>query len=581
MAPEGPPVPRRTGQNRTEYAQRLTRKRVVLTTIAVMSGMFLAALDGTIVATAMPTIIGDLQGLDQYAWVFSAYLLAEIATIPLWGRLADMFGRKRIFITGMAIFLVGSALSGMAGTMMQLVLFRGLQGVGAGCLIPVAQTITADLYTMEQRAKMSAIFSGMFGFASIIGPFLGGFITDNFGWRWVFYVNLPIGIAAITLVSVVMIEPLEKRHHHRLDYLGIVTLLAWTILLVFALEMGGREYAWGSPQIVGALAGSALFLVAFVIAERKATEPLIPFDLFSVKVLRASTIVSLFIGMAMFGVLSFLPLFVQVVIGSSATGAGQVLTPMMLAMMVGSAAGARIVLKVGFRAMCVSGFALLATGVFLLTRLGVGSTRFDVSVAMVFVGVGMGFVMMSTMLSAQNSVELPRLGVSTGLVNFTRQLGGAVGVAIAAAVMLNTLTDRIGEIFPSASIKAGSLLSGQAAQGLPPATQDAIKEAFSSSLHPVFVTMLIVAGIGIAVSFLMPGGSPLAIRDAARGRVPAEVLLPDGETFVIADPVDEPTPNTPTPAPTPNAPGERAEQPVDEPVGGPAGEPDQERVTYP
>src|SRR4051812_42794839 len=187
--------------HRTEYSARLSHNRIVLTTVAVMSGMFLASLDGTIVATAMPTIIGDLHGLNQYAWVFSAYLLAEIATIPLWGRLADMFGRKRIFLAGMVIFLVGSAFSGMAGTMTQLVLFRALQGVGAGCLIPVAQTITADLYTMEQRAKMSAIFSGMFGFASIIGPFLGGFITDHWGWRWVFYVNLPIGIAAIALVS--------------------------------------------------------------------------------------------------------------------------------------------------------------------------------------------------------------------------------------------------------------------------------------------------------------------------------------------------------------------------------------------
>jgi len=525
--------------HRTEYSARLSRKRIVLTTVAVMSGMFLASLDGTIVATAMPTIIGDLHGLNQYAWVFSAYLLAEIATIPLWGRLADMFGRKRIFLAGMIIFLVGSALSGMAGTMTQLVLFRGLQGVGAGCLIPVAQTITADLYTMEQRAKMSAIFSGMFGFASIIGPFLGGFITDHWGWRWVFYVNLPIGIAAIALVSFAMVEPLLHRHKHRLDYLGIVTLLAWTILLVFALEMGGREYAWGSLEIIGAFVGSAVFLAAFVWAERRAAEPLIPFDLFSVKVLRASTIVSVFIGMAMFGVLSFLPLFVQVVIGASATGAGQVLTPMMLAMMVGSAGGARLVLKVGFRVMCVSGFSLLAGGVFLLTRLGVGSTRLDVSIAMIFIGGGMGFVMMSTMLSAQNSVELPRLGVSTGLVNFTRQLGGAVGVAIAASVMLTTLTDRITTIFPTGNVKASQLLSAQAASKFPDETRALIQEAFSGSLHPVFLTMLLIAGIGIGVSFLMPSGSPTAIRDAAHGRVPAEVLLPDGETFVIADPFDE------------------------------------------
>ena len=508
---------------RTAYASRLTRKRVVLTMIAAMSGMFLASLDSTIVSTAMPTIVVDLRGIDHYAWVFSAYLLAEIATIPLWGRLADMFGRKRIFLCGMGIFLIGSAFSGMATSMTALVLFRGIQGVGAGCLLPVAQTITADLFTLEQRAKVSAFYSALFGFSAIIGPLVGGFITDNFSWRWVFYVNIPIGIAAMVLVATVMVEPLEHRHKHQLDWLGIVTLLGWTGMLVFALESGGRDYAWGSPVIVGCFVASALMFVAFIVAERRASEPLIPFDLFKVPMLRASAVITIAIGVAMFGMISFLPLFVSVVVGSSATGAGQVLTPMMLAMMIASALGVRIVLKLGYRVVCTSGFAVLAAGVFALTRLTVDATRFDVSVAMVFIGFGTGFVFMSTSLAAQSSVDLPRMGVATGLVNFTRQLGGAVGVAVASAVMLSGLTSRLADAFPGKQMDTSSLLAPGGDRSIPASAQDLVRSAFAGALHSVFVMTLVVVGVGALSVLLMPRGSATELRDRAQGRFVEEL----------------------------------------------------------
>jgi EmrB/QacA subfamily drug resistance transporter len=509
---------------RTAYAARLTRKRIVLTMIAAMSGMFLASLDATIVSTAMPTIVGDLRGIDHYAWVFSSYLLAEIATIPLWGRLADMYGRKRIFLVGMGIFLVGSAFSGMATSMAMLVAFRGLQGVGAGCLLPVAQTITADLFTLEQRAKVSAFYSALFGFSAIVGPLIGGFITDHWSWRWVFYVNLPIGIASMVLVATVMIEPLEHRTKHRLDWLGIVTLLGWTCLLVFALESGGRDWGWGSPVIVGCFVASAILFVAFCVAELRAPEPLIPFDLFTVPMLRAAAVISIAIGVAMFAMTSFLPLFVRVVVGASATGAGQVLTPMMLAMMIGSAGGVRLVLRLGYRTVCASGFAIAAVGVFLLTRLTVDATRFDVSVAMVFIGSGTGFVFMSTALAAQSSVDLPRMGVATGLVNFTRQLGGAVGVAVASAVMLSGLTSRLAAAFPGQEIDTSTLLApGAQQQAIPEAAQDLVRVAFAGALHNVFVMTLFVIVVGAISVVLMPRGSATELRDRAQGQFVAEI----------------------------------------------------------
>ncbi len=520
----------------TAYAARLSRKRVILTTIAVIAAMFLASIDGTIVSTAMPTIVGDLHGIDQYAWVFSAFLLAEIATIPLWGRLADMFGRKRIFLIGMVVFLIGSALCGLSQTMTQLVLFRALQGLGAGCILPVAQTISADLYTMEQRARISAVYSGVFALSAVIGPFIGGFLTDQLSWRWCFYVNLPIGIAAVTLVAVVMVEPLERRNRHRFDWLGLLTLLVWTIALVFALESGGRDYAWSSPEIVGTLAVAAIFFVAFVVVERRAAEPLIPLSLFKVPALRASAVVTMFLGMSMYGVLSFMPLYGRTVLGEDATGSGRILIPLLLAMMVGSAGGARIVLKAGFRAVVTVGAVLVALGAFFLTTLTVGSSQLELAGYLAMLGFGMGLVFMSTSLAAQNSVDMRRMGVATGLINFTRQLGGAVGVAIAASVLLTNLADRLSEAFGREVDAAGLLTPSSGQSQIPPSARATVRDAFSGSLNSTFWVAVVVAAVGVTCTLLMPRGSAASIRDAARDESKLDSLSPEGETFAVARP---------------------------------------------
>ena len=519
----------------TEYAARLSKKRVVLTTAAVISGMFLASVDGTIVSTAMPTIVGDLGGIDAYAWVFSGFLLAEIATIPLWGRLSDMFGRKPIFLAGMIIFLLGSALSGTSQSMTELVLFRALQGLGAGCILPVAQTISADLYTMEQRAKIAAVYAGVFAFSSVLGPFLGGFITDELSWRWVFYVNLPVGLAAIALIAFVMVEPLERRRRHRFDWLGVVSLLGWSGALVFALESGGREHPWGSIEVVGSFSAAAALFGVFVIAERRAAEPLIPFSLFRVPALRAAAVVTMFLGMSMFGVLSFLPLYGRTVLHESATGSGRILIPLLLAMVIGSGIGARIVLRLGFRLVVTVGACLVVIGCLLLTRLDVDSSQLVLSGYLVVLGAGMGLVFMSTSLAAQNSVSTEQMGVSTGLINFTRQLGGAVGIAIAASVLLTNLTSRLADAFGDASFNTSKLLTPtDQATPLTPETERIVSEAFSGALQRVFWVAVVVAVIGLVCTRLMPKGSAAAIRDEARADAKLDAVGPDGETFAVA-----------------------------------------------
>jgi MFS family permease len=341
-----------------------------------------------------------------------------------------------------------------------------------------------------------------------------------------------------------MIEPLLDRHRHRIDWLGIVTLLGWTCLLVFALETGGRDYAWSSPTIVGSLTGSVVLLVAFIVAELRATEPLLPLGLFKIPALRASAVLTTLLGMTMFGVLSFLPLFVQVVIGTSATSAGRVLTPLMLGFMVASAVGGRLLMRVGFRIQVALGMALSLPGLFLLTQLDVGSTTLEVSRDLVFVGLGFGFVLLACTLAAQNSVSLRQMGTATGIVNFTRQLGGAIGVAVAASVMLTSLTHRLAEAFPGAKINSSDFLSpASAGQKIPPAAQEAVRHAFSGALHQVFVTAAVIGALGLLCVLLMPRGKPAAMRDRAHGHEPSvDAVAPDAEVFVAADREPEPEP---------------------------------------
>lgn len=501
----------------TPYAARLTRRRIVLTTGAVMTAMFMAALEGTIVSTAMPTIVGELQGINQYAWVFTSFLVAEVATIPVWGKLADMLGRKRVFQAGMAIFVVSSVLCGFSTSMTQLIVFRALQGVGAGCLFPVAQTITADLFTVEQRARIMGLFTALFGLSSVIGPFLGGYFTDSVSWRWVFWVIVPVGLLVMAVIQIVLVEPLERRRSVSIDLAGTAAVFVFTVSLIYALETGGRDHPWGSPVIVGLLGLSVAAIVAFVVAERRAAEPLIPLDLFSIPAMRASSIISFFLGMTMMGTLSFLPLFMRTVVGTSATGAGRTLTPLMLGFMLASFFGGRLLLRASFRLVIGLGMAFLVVGLILLVQIGADSTQTEVSVNMVVLGLGMGTVLVSSNIVAQNSVGTSRMGVTMSAINFTRQIGGTIGTAAAGAVMLTALTSRLADILPGGADDVSGLLAPGAGTAVPPEAQEAVRIAFAESLHLAFVFCAVIGGIAVLSGLMVPRGDLHSLRHREPG----------------------------------------------------------------
>ncbi len=508
LVTDSTPGPPPSDAAQTAYASRLSQRRIVITVVAVMAGMFLAALDGTVVATALPTIANQLHGLSLYTWVISGYLIAEVTTIPLWGKFADMYGRKSTFLCGMAVFLLGSILSGFSQSMGQLVAFRALQGLGAGCLLPVAQTISGDLFTLRQRVKVQAIFSAMFGFASIVGPFIGGFLTESLSWRWVFYINIPVGVVAALLVGFALVEPLQNRIRHSIDWAGFGCLIALTCSLLYALEAGGRDFAWGSPVIVGAFLVSLASVVTLTFVERRAREPMLPLDLFKIPVLRGASITSMLIGATMFGVVGFLPLFVQNVQGHSPTAAGRSLTPLMLGFMVSSFFSGRLLLRFGFRSMMFLGTGVAVVGLYLTTRFTVDTGQVEVGIPMVLIGLGFGICLVAAILGAQNSVGTSRMGVATSLINFTRQIGGAVGIAIAGAIFFNALASRLTVVFgrPFAAADLSSPTSGNST--VPKALQPLVARAFSDSLHVLFVACLVLGVITFFSSIFMPRGKP-------------------------------------------------------------------------
>ena len=402
----------------------LSPRRRWAVTIGVMTGMFLAALEATVIATAMPTVIASVGGMDHYSWVFSAYLLSSTVTVPIWGKLSDLYGRRPLYQIGIGIFLIGSVLSGISQTMTQLIIYRAIQGVGAGALVPLGMTIVGDIYTLRERARMQGVFSSVWGLASIIGPLLGGFITDQWSWRWVFYINLPIGLAAAVIMGVALREP-RLHERPRIDYAGAVALTASVTMLMLALVEAGTLSELLRLRNVLLVAGSLVLGLVFIRIERSAAEPIVPLGMFRNRVVSVAVIAGFLAGIAMFGGITYIPLFSQGGRGVSATEAGTMLTPLMLSWVTMSIVGGRLLLRIGFKPMVMAGFTILALSFAIFSTFDSGTPKLSLILTLCLMGSGLGLSMLTLLLAIQQSVPRTQLGIATSLNQFSRSIGGA------------------------------------------------------------------------------------------------------------------------------------------------------------
>lgn len=473
----------------------LTSRRRWAVTAGLLLGIFLAALEATVVSTAMPTVVASLGGLDRYSWVFSAYLLTSTASVPLWGRLSDLYGRRRVYLTAIALFLVGSMLAGASQSMLQLVLFRGVQGLGAGGLIPLALTIIGEIYTLAERTRMQAVFSSVWGVSSIAGPLVGGFVTDSISWRWVFYLNLPIGLIAALTVHRALPEHASGRSS-TVDWQGGLLLFFSTTLLLVALSEASPVWA------LIALAA----IVAFVHVERMARDPILPLALFRNRTVTVATVVGFLAGVALFDAIAFVPLLLQLTTGGSATSAGQILTPLYLTWVLASIIAARLLLRVGTRASTIAGTAAVFLSFAALPWLAVGSSRASVFADMGLMGTGLGFAMLSLLLAVQHSVSRTELGVATSLNMFARSIGGAVGVAIMGA----TLAAGLG----GSAVLTPTALEGTGLAGLSPE----LRARLIVSLQHAFVSGAVAAGLAVVASFWVPPLAGVELTEGGQGR---------------------------------------------------------------
>jgi EmrB/QacA subfamily drug resistance transporter len=461
---------------------------------ALMLVLLLASLDQTIVSTALPTIVGDLGGISKLSWVVTAYLLASTVSGPLFGKLGDLYGRKIVLQSAIAIFLVGSALCGLSQDMIELILFRALQGLGGGGLIVVTIAVVGDIVTPRERGRYQGYFGAVFGISTVIGPLLGGFLVDHFSWRWIFYVNLPIGLLALGVIAVAF-QSRAAPTRHRIDYLGAALLAGSLSAIVLFASLGGTTYAWGStPMVILAIAGIA-GLGAFVLAERRAAEPILPLALFRNRVFTVSSAIGFIAGVALFGSVSYLPLYLQNVKGHSPTDSGLLLTPITAGLLITSIASGQLISRTGrYRVFPIAGTAVMTIGFVLLSRLQVDTPTVVAGAYMLVVGLGLGMLLQVLVLAAQNAVDYEYLGVATSGATLFRQIGGSLGVAAFGAIFSNRL---------AADLPAGLQAKGASSPGalarLPPAVHEVYARAITDALHPVF---LAAAGFG-ALSFVL------------------------------------------------------------------------------
>jgi len=463
--------------------------------------MFLAALEATAVAAAVPTAVGELGGVSRYSWVFSVYLLTSTTTVPLFGKLADLYGRRRTYQVAVFLFLLGSALSGLAQSFGQLVVFRAIQGLGAGGVMPVAITVIGDIYKLEERGRIQGAFSGVWALASLIGPLLGGIITDALSWRWIFYLNVPFGIVSAWMFNRWLREE-KARTEHRLDILGTVSLTVAVTLLLLALIEGPESWGWSDPRTLGLLAGSAAGLAVFVWQERRAPEPTLPLDLFQNRLIAVASAGNVLLGALLFSITAFVPMFGQGVLGGTAMDAGTILAPILIGWPIASTLAGRLLMRVGYRTMSVGGAACGLAGCLMLARAGASTGRLEVMIAMLIIGLGLGFGSMPYLLGVQNAVPWQRRGVATSSVQFFRNIGGAVSVAALGALFSGRLQAIAG---PGAD--ANALFDPSLRGRLAPDTLHHLSSALLHGLQAVFIALAVLSALGLGVALLVPRGS--------------------------------------------------------------------------
>ncbi|MEO2077131.1 MAG: MDR family MFS transporter [Bacillus sp. (in: firmicutes)] len=481
-----------------------------LVVAGLLLGILMASMDNTIVVTAMGTIVGDLGGLESFVWVVSAYMVAEMAGMPIFGKLSDMYGRKRFFIFGLILFMVGSALCGTAETITQLSIYRAIQGVGGGALVPIAFTIMFDLFPPEKRGKMGGLFGAVFGLSSIFGPLLGAYITDNISWHWIFYINLPLGI--LSLIFVVFAYKESPVHQKQtIDWWGAVTLVSAVVCLMFALELGGQKYDWDSVTIVSLFAGFAVLFLLFLLAETKAKDPIIAFSMFKNRLFAGSTIVGLFYGAAFMAATVYIPIFVQGVYGGSATNSGLILLPMMLGSVVTAQVGGFLTTKMSYRNIMFLSGVILIGGIVLLSTLTPESSRAILTIYMIVVGLGVGFSFSVLSMAAIHPFGMEQRGSATSTSNFIRSLGMTIGITVFGTIQRNDFSEGLEKAFAGMGPmpKGGAfgdsraLLSEEGRKMIPPQILDKITDALSSSIVHTFTWALVPAGLAFLFIFIL------------------------------------------------------------------------------
>jgi len=493
-------------QAQAEPTPAQAQRRVLVIFGGLMLALLISSLDQTIVSTALPTIVSDLGGLSQLSWVITGYLLASTVSTPLWGKLGDLYGRKPLFQASIVLFLAGSALCGLSQNMVELIVFRAVQGLGAGGLLVLAQAIIADVVPPRDRGRYQGLFGAVFGVTSVGGPLLGGFFVDTLSWRWIFYLNLPIGAAALLVIALALPAASEQRHH-TIDYLGTVLLAVAATSLVMLTTLGGNVYPWASaPTYLLAIAG-VVCIIGFVLAERRAAEPVMPLELFRNRVFIYACAIGFAVGFALFGATTYLPLFMQVVNGASPTVSGLRLLPMVLGLLLTSILSGQLISRLGrYKIFPIIGTALMTVGLFLLSRMNEQTSLLTESLSMLVLGLGLGLVFQVLVIAVQNAVDYRNLGAATSDATFFRSIGGSFGTAVFGAIFSNQLAGHLSSL--ASTLPPGVKLS--AAEGvaslrlLPPAVQAEVIHAYALSLSTVFLVAVPIAALAFVLSWLLP-----------------------------------------------------------------------------